>query len=424
VIPPRPCAIRTMRPLNRLRLALVHACLFIASAAAAQAAMDAETVRHISLTRVVANVEEAAIVLTPFPPGGKPLPTPFSRDVWYGRIARRLPGDDPGKAHTIPFAVEYRNGLAQRAVVDLNLDGALADEAPRPMNEYPPIPGARSCLTEISWNPGRDWNGRVSWTVRLVFEGETNRFAGPVCRIQKVYGMVGELAFDGAEKAVLLVDGNGNGRYSGDDFGDGLYIDRDGDRHFVIDEFAGSFVPLGAPARVGAHRFEVTSVTPDGSEVELSDTPVSSPADTLVVGQPAPDFSVRGRDGRPLSLSSYRGHVTALCFAASWCSDCGRQLPVYDSIFHRYHARGFDVCVVLYDLKPEDGEAFVRRFNGSWRIYAPGKLLFENPVGLQYRADHPGVGFLIDPKGNLLGSFDEPEELEAALARYYASASR
>jgi len=409
---------------NPRRLAWVHACLLISFASTAHDTKDAVTERHISLTRVVANVAEAAITLNPVPSAGKPLTTPFSSDVWYGRITRRLPGEDFGKSHMIPFAVEYRDGIAQRAVVDRNLDGALADETPQPMNEYPPIAGARSCLTELSWNSGPSWNGRVSWIIRLVFETQTNRFAGPVCRIQKVYGMVGELELDGAKRAVLLVDGNMNGGYSKSDFADGLYIDRDGDRHFVIDEFAGSFVPLRSPARVGSHHFEVTAVRADGSGVDLTDTPVSDPPDTLVVGGPAPDFAVTDREGRPLSLASYRGHVTALCFAASWCGSCTRLLSEYDTIFHRYRARGFDVCVVSYDLEPEQGEAFVRRFNGAWRIYAPGRVLFENPVGLQYRADHPGTAFLIDPRGNLLGSFEEPQDLDAALAKYYASASR
>src|SRR5678815_2938361 len=81
--------------------------------------------RHIALTRVVANVEEAAIRLNLVGLGGKLLPTPLTGDVWYGRMARRLPDDDLSKVRQIPFAVEYRNGHAQHVVVDRDLDLSL-----------------------------------------------------------------------------------------------------------------------------------------------------------------------------------------------------------------------------------------------------------------------------------------------------------
>ena len=47
----------------------------------------------------------------------------------------------------------------------------------------------------------------------------------------------------------------------------------------------------------------------------------------LVVGQPAPDFSLAEINGGQLSLSQFRGKVAVLDFWATWCPGCRQSLP-------------------------------------------------------------------------------------------------
>ena len=47
----------------------------------------------------------------------------------------------------------------------------------------------------------------------------------------------------------------------------------------------------------------------------------------LQPGQPAPDFTLDGLDGQPVSLSQFKGQVVLLDFWASWCVPCIGDLP-------------------------------------------------------------------------------------------------
>ncbi len=47
----------------------------------------------------------------------------------------------------------------------------------------------------------------------------------------------------------------------------------------------------------------------------------------LTVGKPAPQTTGRDLNGKPFSLSDYRGKVVVLAFSADWCGICRSQHP-------------------------------------------------------------------------------------------------
>ncbi len=64
---------------------------------------------------------------------------------------------------------------------------------------------------------------------------------------------------------------------------------------------------------------------------------------TLKVGESAPDFTLTGLDGRPLTLSSYRGKkIVVLSFVpAAFTPVCSSQWPMYNmaqALFQKYNA--------------------------------------------------------------------------------------
>lgn len=88
---------------------------------------------------------------------------------------------------------------------------------------------------------------------------------------------------------------------------------------------------------------------------------VSAPAaPPAQIFRPAPDFTLRTFDGKPLALSNFRGKVVVLNFWASWCTPCKQEMPNLERAWKEFKDRGVVVLGidVLDDI--EDAAAFLK----------------------------------------------------------------
>ncbi len=69
----------------------------------------------------------------------------------------------------------------------------------------------------------------------------------------------------------------------------------------------------------------------------------------IKVGQPAPEISMPGVDGKIKKLSDLKGKVTLIDFWASWCGPCKRSFPELTKIYNKYKNKGFTVYSVSLD---------------------------------------------------------------------------
>ena len=143
--------------------------------------------------------------------------------------------------------------------------------------------------------------------------------------------------------------------------------------------------------------------------------PLVTPAKARI-GSVAPDFTLPNLDGKPVSLSSFRGHAVVLTFFASWCAPCEKDMPVLERAAHD-DADRLTVLGVNYQDFPDDTRAFVRRLGVTFPTLIEDSS--DNPVAGHYDVHAMPDTLFIDAHGvvrdRVFGQTDT-KDLEAALA--------
>jgi cytochrome c biogenesis protein CcmG/thiol:disulfide interchange protein DsbE len=131
------------------------------------------------------------------------------------------------------------------------------------------------------------------------------------------------------------------------------------------------------------------------------------------LGQPAPPFALKDVDGKPVSLSQFRGKPVFINAFATWCPPCKEELPGIVAAYPAYK----DKVVFLGVDEQEDVELvtpFLRRFGITYRVALdPGTV-----------ADHYDIAslpesFFIDRNGKVVKmyrGFMMPDVLKSNLA--------
>ena len=98
---------------------------------------------------------------------------------------------------------------------------------------------------------------------------------------------------------------------------------------------------------------------------------ISGESPTLRSGDPAPDFTATSlRDGSPVTLADYRGHVLLVNLWATWCHPCREETPDLQSLHERYRDEGLRILGVSVDRRADRGLVveFVEEFGVEYDI--------------------------------------------------------
>ena len=138
---------------------------------------------------------------------------------------------------------------------------------------------------------------------------------------------------------------------------------------------------------------------------------------TAVVGNPAMDFTENDVNGKPVTLSSYRGKYVLIDFWASWCHPCRAENPFVAKAFNSFKDKGFDVLGVSLDGGPIGRKLWldaIKQDGVTWTQVSNLKGFDDEVVG-KYGITSIPRNFLIDPNGKIIAMDLRGPELEKRL---------
>lgn len=113
--------------------------------------------------------------------------------------------------------------------------------------------------------------------------------------------------------------------------------------------------------------------------------------------RPAPEFSLKDKEGRVHTLSEFKGKVILVDFWASWCGPCKESFPALDALHEEMHGQGLDVIAVNVDEDPADAAAFLNGRTPSMTVLFDAK----GKTPDAYKVEGMPTSFLIDHDGNI-----------------------
>ncbi len=114
-----------------------------------------------------------------------------------------------------------------------------------------------------------------------------------------------------------------------------------------------------------------------------------------LIGQPAPDFTLKDLTGQDVALSSLRGKTVVLDFWATWCPPCVKGLPIVAETTAAFKDKG----VVFYAVNAEEDLAKINEFLKAKSLDIPVLLDSAGDVMKLYGVSAIPQSYIIDKEG-------------------------
>jgi thiol-disulfide isomerase/thioredoxin len=135
------------------------------------------------------------------------------------------------------------------------------------------------------------------------------------------------------------------------------------------------------------------------------------------IGTDEIDFTQNDPQGRPISLSSFKGKYVLVDFWASWCHPCRMENPNVVAVFNKFKAKNFTILSVSLDREKNPWLQAIKDDNLTWTHVSDLKF-WNNDVALKYHVQTIPQNFLVDPSGKIVAKNLRGGDLESKLCEF------
>ena len=138
-------------------------------------------------------------------------------------------------------------------------------------------------------------------------------------------------------------------------------------------------------------------------------------------GDNAPEISFTGPSGDTFSLSKLKGNLVLVDFWASWCRPCREENPKIVKLYQKYKEREFDksarfvIFSVSLDREKDKWIRAIHDDNLSWPYHICDFSGWKSPIARIYGVESIPTTYLLDEKGEVIGTDLSPKQIEFLL---------
>ena len=310
----------------------------------------------------------------------------------------------------VTLVIDEAEGKSPRIFVDRNNDEDLTNDGP---GEWSQTTGSSMRLSNVVID--------VEYMDRSIpYTFEFYRFKDRLQECVLCYrnaGRTGHIDSDGESYSIAVLDENGDGRF--DDLDNGtLFIDLNQDGKLVGRSDSAEYHKLNEPFNIHAKVWEVASLSPDGTVLNLRVSNASVAMKRyLDPGLPAPAFAGEDLSDNMIELEKVAADAkyVLLDFWASWCGPCRTEYPYLRRLHARYKDHGLRIIGVNLDSDREKAVAAARDNQLEYPHLFDGGG-WQNAVAVLYRVRAIPQTYLLDQDLNIVAKNLRGVRLESQLA--------
>jgi cytochrome c biogenesis protein CcmG, thiol:disulfide interchange protein DsbE len=177
----------------------------------------------------------------------------------------------------------------------------------------------------------------------------------------------------------------------------------------------GELPPTLFPSPLATTSGSITSITPfDLKKITAQPFLQVGP----LVGEAAPDFSLKTLNGQTVTLSALKGKAVLINLWATWCPPCRLEMPTIQTVYEKYKARG--LVVLAINFTAQDDLTTVSTFVKELKLTFPILLDTNGDVSaISYGMHSLPMSFFIDPQcviRNIVFGAMDPAKIEGYLS--------